>query len=67
MMCDLAEAIASRKVTVDERVEVWPASKETFRDLAERVRREQGDDPFLEWARWLLTERDSELGKALLK
>jgi len=64
--CDLAEAIASRKVTADGSVQLWAASRQTFRLLAERACQAQGEDPFAEWVRWLLIERDSELGKGLL-
>lgn len=67
LMCDLAEAIASRKVGVEGRIELWPASKESFRELGRRAQSTQGNDPFLEWVRWLLLERDSELGKQLLE
>lgn len=61
-MCDLAEAISSRKVTNAGSIELVPVSKDTFRSLARQVAAEKGDDPFLQWAKWLLLERDSELG-----
>ena len=66
-MCDIAEAVASRKAKANGDIEAWATSKETFRALARRVREEKGDDPFLKWARWLLLERDSELGSQLLR
>lgn len=65
LMCDLADAISSHKVTADGSIELVPVTKETFRGLAGRVDAEKGEDPFVQWARWLLLERDSELGNSL--
>jgi len=63
--CDLAEAIASRKVTADGSVQLWPASSQTFRSISVQAQQAQDKDAFADWVRWLLIERDSELGKGL--
>ena len=65
LMCDVAEAIASRRLTPEGSMEIWPASKETFRDLAKAALDSNVDSPFIQWVRWLLLERDSELGQGL--
>jgi hypothetical protein len=57
LLCDLAEAIASRRMNPSGIVEEWPVSRATFHQLSEKLGRSPENNPFTVWAKWLLRDR----------
>jgi WD40 repeat protein len=57
LLCDLAEAVAARRMRPSGIVEELPVSRDTFRQLSEKLRMAPDNNPFTEWATWLLRDR----------